>query len=161
MNVPQCRTAEADGGGDIEKRAFHKHHIRRVDGNVGACADGNAGIGGSEGRCALMPSPTIATGPYFCSCRTTASLPPGRTPATTSSTPASLPMASAVRWIIARQHHNADAHAAQLPDGLRAFRLNGVRHGNEAEQPAVFRKQQRRFAGLGKRIRLLLNFLRQ
>ena len=43
----------------------------------------------------LMPSPTMATGPYFCSSRMTVSLPPGSTPATTSSTPASLPTLSA------------------------------------------------------------------
>ena len=45
----------------------------------------------------LMPSPTMATRPCFWSCRITASLPSGRTPATTRSTPASAPMAFAVR----------------------------------------------------------------
>ena len=47
----------------------------------------------------LMPSPTMATLPDSCSLRMTASLPSGRTPAITSSTPACLPMASAVRWL--------------------------------------------------------------
>ncbi len=45
----------------------------------------------------LMPSPTIATRPRFCSSRMTASFPSGSTPATTRSTPACFPMALAVR----------------------------------------------------------------
>ena len=47
----------------------------------------------------LMPSPTMATLPAACSWRITASLPSGSTPAITASTPACLPMASAVRWL--------------------------------------------------------------
>ena len=45
----------------------------------------------------LMPSPTMMVFPFSLSSRITASLPSGRTPATTSLTPASRPMASAVR----------------------------------------------------------------
>lgn len=63
--------------------------------------------------------------------------------------------------VIARQHHDADAHAAQLPDGLRAFRLDGVRHGDEAKELSVFRKQQRRLAGLRQCVCLLVDLLRQ
>ncbi len=44
----------------------------------------------------LMPSPTMATLPFFLRSRITASLPSGRTPAMTSSTPASEPMAFAL-----------------------------------------------------------------
>ena len=44
----------------------------------------------------LIPSPTIATLPCFISLRITVSFPSGRTPAITSSTPASLPTAFAV-----------------------------------------------------------------
>ena len=45
----------------------------------------------------FMPSPTIATRPCSCRRRTADSLPSGSTPATTSVTPASLPIARAVR----------------------------------------------------------------
>ena len=45
----------------------------------------------------FMPSPTMATLPWVLSRRITASLPSGSTPAITSSTPACLPMAWAVR----------------------------------------------------------------
>ena len=45
----------------------------------------------------LMPSPTMATLPFFFRRLMTASLPSGSTPAMTSSTPASAPMALAVR----------------------------------------------------------------
>ena len=45
----------------------------------------------------LMPSPTMATFPRCCSLRITLSFPSGRTPAITASTPASFPMAPAVR----------------------------------------------------------------
>ena len=41
----------------------------------------------------------MATLPLACRRRMTASLPSGRTPAITSSTPACWPMASAVRWL--------------------------------------------------------------
>ena len=44
----------------------------------------------------LIPSPTMATLPHFCSSRITDSFPSGRTPAITLSTPAWLPMALAV-----------------------------------------------------------------
>ncbi len=44
----------------------------------------------------LIPSPTMATRPFSESLRMISSLPSGSTPATTSSTPASRPMASAV-----------------------------------------------------------------
>ena len=47
----------------------------------------------------LMPSPVIAVMPRSFNCRITASLPSGSTPAITSSTPAVLPIASAVRWL--------------------------------------------------------------
>ena len=45
----------------------------------------------------LIPSPTIATLPCFCSSEITASFPSGFTPATTRSTPATLAIALAVR----------------------------------------------------------------
>ena len=45
----------------------------------------------------LIPSPTMVTLPERFNLRTTASLPSGKTPAITSSTPACLPMARAVR----------------------------------------------------------------
>ena len=44
----------------------------------------------------LIPSPTIITLPYFLSLRISFSFPSGRTPATTSSTPAIFPMALAL-----------------------------------------------------------------
>ena len=44
----------------------------------------------------MIPSPTIATLPCFCNFLTTLSLPSGRTPAITSSTPACAPIALAV-----------------------------------------------------------------
>ena len=44
--------------------------------------------GGKLAGASLMPSPTIATLPCFCRLRMTLSLPSGRTPAMTSSTPA-------------------------------------------------------------------------
>ena len=47
----------------------------------------------------LMPSPTMATLPFSLRARITLSLPSGRTPAITWSTPACRPMASAVRWL--------------------------------------------------------------
>ena len=161
MNVPQRCAAETDGGGDVQKRALHKHHIRRVDCNVGACADGNAGIGGGEGRCVVDAVADHSDGAIFLQLPHDSLLTARQNARDHIVHARKLADGVSRPLIIARQHHNADAHAAQLPDGLRAFRLNGVRHGNEAEQPAVFRKQQRRFAGLGKRIRLLLNFLRQ
>ena len=45
----------------------------------------------------LIPSPTMMTFPFSCNARTSASLPSGRTPAMTSSTPAAFPIAFAVR----------------------------------------------------------------
>ena len=161
MNVPQRCAAETDGGGDVQKRALHKHHVRRVDCNVGACADGNAGIGGGEGGGVVDAVADHSDGAVFLKLMHDGLLAARQNARDYIVHARKLADGVGCALVIARQHHDADAHAAQLPDGLRAFRLDGVRHGDEAEELSVFRKQQRRFAGLGKRIRLLLNFLRQ
>ena len=75
-----------------------------------------------------------------CSSRMTASLPPGSTPATTSSTPASLPMAAAVRALspVSMTTRMPMPRSWRMASGL--LRLDGVRHGDEAEEPAVLRE---------------------
>ena len=40
-------------------------------------------------------------------------------------------------FIVARQHHDANAHVLKLAHGLRAVFLDDVRHGDHAEKPAA------------------------
>ena len=54
----------------------------------------------------------------------------------TSSTPACRADGLGGSLIIARQHHDADAHVLQLAHGLRAVFLDHVRHGDHAEKLA-------------------------
>ena len=52
-------------------------------------------------------------------------------------------------WIVAGDHHGADAHLAQLRKALADAALDDVFQMDRAENPAIFRHGQRRAAGLG------------
>ena len=58
--------------------------------------------------------------------------------------------------VVAREHDHIDAEGTQLLHRLPAGRLHDVRHGDETEQPALFREEERRAALPGKSIRLCL-----
>ena len=161
MDVAQRRAAEPDGGRNVQKRTFHQHHIRRVDGDVGARADGNAGIGGGEGGCIVDAVADHGDRPVFLQLTDDGLLAAGQHACHDVVDARELADGRRRARVVARQHDDADAHAAQLADGLRTLRLDGVRHGDEAEEPAVLRKQQRRLACLRERVRLLFHFLRQ
>ena len=67
----------------------------------------------------FIPSPTIATiWPLSCNFLTSADFPSGKISASTWSTPTCLPIASAVRLVIARNHHYLKTHAMQFINGL-------------------------------------------
>ena len=66
-----------------------------------------------------------------------------------SSTPASAAMAAAVSWIVAGDHHGADAHFAKLGEALLDAAFDDVFQMNHAEHFAAFGDDQRRAAGAG------------
>ena len=76
----------------------------------------------------------------------TASLPSGRTPCD-HFIHARLP-ADGVggALVVAREHHHPDAHVLQLLDGPGAVLLDGVGHGDDAQQPARPAEEEGRFA---------------
>ena len=46
--------------------------------------------------------------------------------------------------VVAGQHHHADAHIPQLPDGLRAILLDGISYRDNAQQTTCAAKEQGR-----------------
>ena len=49
VDIAQRSAAQADGSRNIEQAALHEHDVRRVDGDVRACADGDAGVRARQG----------------------------------------------------------------------------------------------------------------
>ena len=146
MDVAQGGAAQADGGGHIRQLGVHQHHVRRVDGNIGACTDGDAGVGAGQGRgvvdavahhghlavgLQLADDGFLAVGQHACDDFVHTGLP-----------------ANGVggALVVAGEHHHADAHGLQLLDGAGAVFLDGIRHRDDAQQPVRAAEEQRRLA---------------
>ena len=154
MNVGQSRAAHADGGGDVGQAALHEHDVRGVDGDVRACADGDADIGPGErgrvvdavadhGHSALLPELPddlgLAVGQHAGHHFVHSGLRGD---------------GAGGALIVAGQHDHAHAHVLKLLHGLRAVLLDDVGHGNHAQQAAVFGEEQRGPALSGQRFGL-------
>ena len=102
----------------------------------------------------LVPSPHMATSlPLACSSRMSWSLFSGVACARKSSTPASAAIAAAVKRIVARDHHRADAHAPKLGKALADAALDDVLQMDDTEQLAMPGHGQRRAAHRRNRFR--------
>ena len=146
MDVAQGGAAQADGGGHIRQLGVHQHHVRCVDGNIGACTDGDAGVGAGQGRgvvdavahhghlagcLQLADDGFLAVGQHACDDFVHTGLP-----------------ANGVggALVVAGEHHHADAHVLQFLDGAGAVFLDGIRHRDDAQQPVRAAEEQRRLA---------------
>ena len=155
MDVPERCVAQADCRRNIEQAAFHQDHVRRVDGNVGAGADGNADVGSRQsGRVvdAVADHCRLALCLEFANLQLLALRQDARDDLVDTCLPADClcrPL------IIAREHDDADAHVLQLAHRLRAVFFDHVRHGNHAEQLSVQTEIERRLARIAAGLRLL------
>ena len=156
VDVAQGSAAQADGGGHVRQLGVHQHHVRRVDGNVGACADGDAGVGTGQGRgivdavahhghlagcLQLADDRFLAVGQHTCDHLVHTGLPAN---------------GSSGALVVTGEHHHADAHGLQLPDGAGAVLLDGIGHRDDAQQAACSAEEQGRFALCGEGCGLLL-----
>ena len=136
VDVAQGNAAQADGGRHVRKPGVHQHHVCRINGNIGACADGDAGIGTGQSRgvvdaiahhrhlavgLQLADDRFLAVRQHACNDLVHTGLPPDG-------------VGSAL--VVAGEHHHADAHGLQLPDGTGTVLLDGVSHCNDAQQTA-------------------------
>ena len=159
MNVPQCRTAEANRSGNVAQAALHQHHICRIYGNVRTCAYGNADIRtGKSGSVVysvanhsdlalvhqLSDNAFLSVGKHACDYLINACL--------------SADSGSGL-FIVAREHYHTDAHIFKLSYRLRAVLLDNVRHGYNACKSAVTGEHKWSFALLRKSFGLFLHFL--
>ena len=60
-------------------------------------------------------------------------------------------------FIVACQHHDANAHVLKLAHGLRAVFLDDIRHSDHAEKLAAQAEIERGFAFVAERLCLFLN----
>ena len=159
VDISQSSPAEPNCRRHIQKAALHEHHIRRVNGHVRAGADGNARIRPGQGR-GIVDS--VA---YHGDLALGLQLPdhgllavrqhPGDDLVHSGLGPDGLGRT----LVVSGEHDHLDAHVLQLPNGLGAVRLHGVRHGDHSGENAVTGKEQRGLAllcqgmSLGRHIR--------
>ena len=132
---------------------FISTRIRRVDGNVGACADGDAGVGTGQGQGIVDASPTMALLRMLqlddrSPCRRAARL---RSPRPTCISA----NGSSGALVVTGEHDHADALACSS-DGAGLSSLDGIGHRDDAQQTACSAEEQGRFALCGKGCGLLL-----
>ena len=114
--------------------ALHQHDVRRVDGDVRACADGDTDVRARQSRGvvdAVADHGHLAAPPELADHALLAV----REDARDDLIHARLRtdgLGGAL--VIARHHDDIDAHILQLAYGLRAVWLDDVRHGDHAEQ---------------------------
>ncbi len=150
-NVAQRRAAEPDGGGHVAHAAFHKHNVRRVDGDVRSGADGETDVRARKRRgivdavahhgdlAALAQLPDhglLAVREYSGDDGVHAGLRAD---------------GGGGAGIVACEHHDAKTHALELPDGFGGVGFHDVRHSDHAEKLIIAGEVQRRFALVRKR----------
>ena len=147
LDVADDRPAQLHGGGNVQKVAAHQHNVRRLDGDVRARTDGDADVRAREGR--RVVDAVADHGDLFAAFLQTSDLALlvlrqhlGHHAVHTDLTADGLGGA----LVVAREHHDLNAHAGKLGNGLCARGLDDVRHGDEAEKPAAAGEVKRRFA---------------
>ena len=103
--------------------------------DVRARADGDAHVrAGERGRVVDAVADHGDLAALAAGARITLSLPSGSTPAMTSIHARLRADGARGALVVAGEHDHLDAHIPQLADGLRAVRLDDVRHGDHAER---------------------------
>ena len=157
VDVPQCGPAHADGGGHIGKAALHQHHVRRVDGHVGARADGDADIRPGQGRGIVDAVAHHGHLSLLLQLADDALL------AVREHTGDDLVHAGlgadglGGALVVSGEHDHSDAHVPHLPDSLGAVLLDDIGHGDNAHQLLVLAEEQGRLTLLRQLLRLGLD----
>ena len=145
MDVAQGSAAQPDGGGDVRQLGVHQYYVRSINGYVRACTDGNAGVSAGQGRGVVD---TVTHHSYLA---VLLQLPDdgllalGQHPGKHLIHPGLSANGLGGALVVAGQHHHADAHIPQLPDGLRAILLDGISYRDNAQQTTCAAKEQGRF----------------
>ena len=154
MNIPQGRSAQPDGCRHIAEPAFHQYHIRRVNGNIGTCSDGNSDVRSCKSR-RVVNSVTYHGHFSFSGKGTNDTFLPFRQYTRDDFVDAGLfadgfggPL------IVAGKHYHMNSHILQFSDRLRTVFLNDIRNRDNAGQHTVPAEKQRRLAFFGKFFRL-------
>ena len=150
VNVGHSAPAQPDRGRDIRQAAVHQHDIRRIDGHIGACPDGDPDVRTRQGRCivdAVADHGDQAAG--FLEFPDHRFLPfrqhSGHDPVHTglSADGFCRPL------VVARDHDHFNAHVLEFFDRFGGIFLDDVGYGNHSGQFPVFCKDQRGFALTG------------
>ena len=147
--------------GTSESLRVHQDDVGGVDGHVGACANGDAGVSTGQGGGVVD---AVAYHGYLAAGLKLAddSLLAVGQDARDDLVHARL-SANGVggALVVAGEHHHPDAHVLELPDGLGAVRLDGVGHGDDAQQMACAAEEEGRLALSGQLFGLLCQCGRQ
>ena len=154
-DVPQHGPGQLRRRGHVREAALHQHDIRRLNGDIGARADGKAHVRLHQRRGVIDAVAHHGHQPALL-------LQPGHA--------GGLVLGQHLRdhlihphltgdgvggpGIVAGQQHHAAAPLLQGGDGGGAVGLDGVRHGDKAQQTALFGKVQHRLAVIGPPARL-------
>ena len=155
MDVAQRRAAQTDGGGHVAQTALHQHHVCRVERDVRARADGDAHVRAGERRSVVDAVADHGDLAALAQAADLRFLAVGQYAGDHAVHARGGADGARRAFVVAREHDDLDAHIPQLAHGLRAVGFDDVRHGDDAEESAVFAEQQRRFAVLRKRLAAL------
>ena len=142
MDVAQGSAAQPDGGGHVRELGVHQYYVRGVNGYVCACANGNAGVSAGQGRSVVD---TVTHHSYLAvllQLLDDGLLALGQHPGNHLVHPGLSANGLGGALVVAGQHHHADAHISQLPDGLRAVLLDGICYRDNAQQTASAAKEE-------------------
>ena len=153
MDVAQRRAGEANRRGNVGEAAVHQHHVRRVHGNVRPCANGNAHIRAGKRRSVVDAIADHRDAPDLLQAAHDVRLAVWQNARDHLVNACRLPDRLCRARIVARNHHDADAHFAQFRDRFGAVVLHRVRDRHHAQNRAVAAEQQGRFALAGELFR--------
>ena len=150
MNVAQGRAAEAHGCRHVRKAALHEHHVRSGDGDVRACADGDADVGAGQGGRVVDAVADHGHDALFLEPADHGLLAVG-THAGNDLVHAGLGGNGSGRpFVVAREHDGVEAHVLEFLHGAGAVFLDDVGHGHKPEKAPVPGKAERGLALAGK-----------
>ena len=145
VDVAQGSTAQPDGGGHVRQLGVHQYYVRSVNGYVRACANGNAGVSAGQGRGIVDAVAHHGYLAVLLQLPDNGLLALGQYPGNHLIHPGLSANGLGGALVVAGQHHHADAHIPQLPDGLRAVLFDGICYRDNAQQTTCAAKEQGRF----------------
>ena len=151
VDVAQGCAAQADGGGHIGELGVHQHDISRIDGDIRARTNGDAGVG--AGQCGRIVDAVADHGDLarFLKLADDGFL-AVRQNARDDLIDARLSADGVCgALVVASQHHDPDAHILQFADGAGTVLFDGISHSDHTQQTARTAEVKRRLALVGKR----------